>query len=61
MSLLVNPDILWMIIGRLCMRIVQGTATFICKIKNHRAESLNENTDDLADLDHIVRQHGTKG
>ncbi len=43
----VNPDILRMIIGRLRMRITQGTATFLCKVKSHRGESLNEAADDL--------------
>ncbi len=29
LALSANPDILWMIIGRLCMRITQGTVTFL--------------------------------
>jgi hypothetical protein len=54
--LLANPDILWMVIGRPSMRIEQGTATILCKIKNHRSESLNETADDLADLGHTIDQ-----
>ncbi len=54
LSLSVNPDILWMVIGRLCMRITQGTATFLCKVKTHRGESLNETVDDLTDLGHTI-------
>ncbi len=54
MSLSVNPDILWMIIGRLCMRITQGTVTFLCQVKTHRGEPLNESVDDLTDLDHPI-------
>ena len=50
LALSVNPDILRMIIGRLCMRIAQGTSTFLCKVKNHRGESPNEAADDLTDL-----------
>ena len=55
-----NPDILWVVIGRLHMRIAQGTTTFLCKVKSHSGESLNECTDDLTDLgrtidpDHVV-------
>jgi hypothetical protein len=33
----VNPDILRMVIGRLSMRIEEGTATILCKIKSHRS------------------------
>ena len=54
LALSVNPDILWMIIGRLCMRITQGTATFLCKVKNHRGEFLNEAADDLSDLGRTI-------
>ena len=54
LSLSVNPDILWMVIGRLHMRITQGTATFLCKVKTHRGESLNETVDDLTDLGHTI-------
>ena len=50
LALSANPDILWMVIGRLCMRIEQGTATILCKIKSHRSEPLNKTADDLADL-----------
>ncbi len=56
LDLSVNPDILWMVIGRLCMRIEQGTVTILCKIKNHRSESLNETADDLADLGRTIDQ-----
>jgi hypothetical protein len=45
-----------MVIGRLCMRIEQGTATILCKIKSHRSESLNETVDDLADLGRTIDQ-----
>ena len=31
LALSANPDILRMVIGRLCMRIAQGRATFLCK------------------------------
>ena len=54
LALSVNPDILRMIIGRLCMRIVLGTSTFLCKVKNHRGESLNEVVDDLTDLGRTI-------
>jgi hypothetical protein len=54
LSLSANPDILWMIIGRLCMRIAQGTVTFLCKVKNHRGDPLNETTDDFADLGRTI-------
>ena len=50
LTLSVIPDILWMVIGRLRMRIVYGTVTFLCKVKNHRGEPLNETVDDLSDL-----------
>ncbi len=49
-----NVNELWMIIGRLCMRIVQGTVTFLCKVKSHRGETLNEVVDDLTDLGHTI-------
>jgi hypothetical protein len=32
------------------MWIACGTATFLCKVKSHRGEPLNEAADDLADL-----------
>jgi hypothetical protein len=51
-----NPDILWMVIGRLCMRIEKGTFMILCKIKIHRSEPLNETTDDLTDLGHMIDQ-----
>ena len=54
LALSANPDILRMVIGRLCMRIAQGTATFLCKVKNHRCEPLNEAEDDLADLGRTI-------
>jgi hypothetical protein len=54
LALSVNPDILWMVIGRLCMRIERGTTTILCKIK--RSESLNETVDDLADLGRTIDQ-----
>ncbi len=38
LPLSVNPDILRMVIGRLSMRIEQGTVTILCKIKSHRNE-----------------------
>ena len=56
LALSVNPDILWMVIGRLCMRIEQGTATILCKIKSHRSEPLNETVDVLADLGRTIDQ-----
>ncbi len=42
LSLWANPDILWMVIGHLCMRIEQGTDKILCKIKSHRSEYINE-------------------
>ncbi len=54
LALSANPDILRMIIGRLCMSIAQGTATFLCKVKSHRGESLNEAADDLTDLGRTI-------
>ena len=54
LALSANPDILGMIIGRLRMRIAQGTATFLCKVKNHRGEPLNEAADDLTDLGRTI-------
>jgi hypothetical protein len=56
LALSANPDILWMVIGRLRMRIEQGTATILCKIKSHRSEPLNETVDDLADLGRMIDQ-----
>jgi hypothetical protein len=56
LALSANPEILRMVIGRLCMRIEQGTATILCKIKSNRSEPLNETTDDLADLDRTIDQ-----
>jgi ribonuclease HI len=56
LALSANPDILRMVIGRLCMRIEQGTATILCKIKSHRSEPLNETADDLADLGRTIDQ-----
>ncbi len=53
-TFLANPDILRMVIGRLCMRIAQGTAPFLCKVKSHRGEPLNEAADDLADLGRTI-------
>jgi hypothetical protein len=47
---------LWMVIGRLRMRIEQGTATILCKIKNHKSEPLNDTVDDLADLGRTIDQ-----
>ena len=43
-----------MIIGRLCMRITQGTVTFLCKVKIHRGDPLNEDVDDLSDLGRTI-------
>ena len=43
-----------MVIGRLRMRIVHGTTTFLCKVKSHRDEPLNEEVDDLADLGRTI-------
>jgi ribonuclease HI len=54
LALSANPDILRMIIGRLRMRIAQGTATVLCKVKSHRGEPLNEAADDLADLGRTI-------
>ncbi len=54
LALSVNPDIFRMIIGRLYMRIAQGTATFLCKVKNNRGDPLNEVTDDLTDLGRTI-------
>ena len=54
LALSANPDILRMIIGRLRMRIAQGTATFLCKVKSHRGEPLNEAVDDLTDLGRTI-------
>ena len=54
LALSANPDILRMIIERLRMRITQGTATFLCKVKSHRGEPLNEAADDLADLGRAI-------
>ena len=54
LALSANPDILRMIIGRLCMRITHGTSTFLCKVKSHRGEPLNESADDLADLGRTI-------
>jgi hypothetical protein len=48
-----------MVIGRLRMRIEQGTATILCKIKSHRNELLNETADDLADLGRTIDQEHT--
>jgi ribonuclease HI len=56
LDLSANPDILRMVIGRLRMRIEQGTATILCKIKSHRSEPLNETSDDLADLGRTIDQ-----
>ena len=56
LALSANPDILRMVIGRLRMRIEQGTATILCKIKSHRSEPLNETADDLADLGRTIDQ-----
>ena len=50
LALSVNPDILWMTIGRLSKRITQETSTFLCKVKSHRGDPLNETPDDLTDL-----------
>ena len=54
MALSANPDILRMIIERVRMRITHGTATFLCKVKSHRGEPLNEAADDLADLGRTI-------
>jgi hypothetical protein len=37
LALSANPHILRMVIARLRMRIAQGTATILCKIKSHRS------------------------
>ncbi len=55
LALSANPDILRMVIGRPRMRIEQGTATILCKIKSHRSEPLNETADDLAVLADLGR------
>jgi hypothetical protein len=36
------------------MRIAQGAATFLCKVKIHRGDPLNESADDLTDLDRTI-------
>jgi hypothetical protein len=54
LALSANPDILRMVIGRLCMQIANGTATVLCKVKSHRGEPLNETVDDLADLGRTI-------
>jgi hypothetical protein len=56
LALSANPDILWIVIRRLCMRIEQGTPTILCKTKNQRSDPLNETTDDLADLGRTIDQ-----
>ncbi len=56
LALSTNPNILRIVIGRLRMRIEQGTATILCKIKSHRSESLNETADDLSDLGRTIDQ-----
>jgi ribonuclease HI len=40
LALSANPDIFRMVIGRLRMRIEQGTATILCKIKSHRSAQI---------------------
>ena len=45
-----------MVVGRLRMRITQGTSTILCKITSHRSESLNETVDDLTDLGRTIDQ-----
>ena len=40
LSLSVNPDIFRMVIGRLYMRIAHRTATFLCKVKNHKGGTI---------------------
>ena len=52
LSLSTNTDILRMVIGRLRMRIAHGTATFLCEVKSHMGDPLNEVVDDLTDLGH---------
>jgi ribonuclease HI len=56
LTLSANPDIFRMVIGHLCMRIEQGTATILCKIKSHRSDPLNETVDDLTDLGRTIDQ-----
>jgi ribonuclease HI len=56
LALSANPDIFRMVIRRLCMRIEQGTATILRKIKSHRSEPLNETANDLADLGRTIDQ-----
>jgi ribonuclease HI len=56
LDLSANPDILRIVIGRLCMRIEQGTDAILCKIKSHRSEPLNETADDLVVLGHTIDQ-----
>jgi hypothetical protein len=36
------------------MRIVHGTTTFLCKVKSHRGEPLNESVDELDDLGRTI-------
>ena len=43
-----------MVIGRLRVRIPHRTATFLCKVKIHRGEPLNESVDDLPDLGRTI-------
>jgi hypothetical protein len=56
LALSVNPDIFRMVTGRLYMRIEEGTATIMCKIKIHRRESLNATADDIADPGRTIDQ-----
>ena len=54
LTLSTNPDIFRMVSGRLYMWIEYGTTTYVCKVKRHRGEPLNESTDDLTDLGNTI-------
>jgi hypothetical protein len=60
LSLSTNTDILRMVIGRLRMRIAHGTTTFLCEVKSHMGDPLNETVDDLTDLGHTFDSEHTR-
>jgi hypothetical protein len=43
---------------KLAARITDKSRTFLVKVKEHRGESLNEGTDDLAEADREMEKEG---
>ena len=54
----VDADILEYILAKLAARIATKDRTFLVKVKTHRGEPLNEESDDLTEVGHTLEREG---